>query len=62
MSPRKKAIKALKDSGYNLKREGANHDIYYNSQTKVTIPLKRGHFNDNDLNYILKEIDQGNRH
>jgi hypothetical protein len=42
-------------AGYYLKRNGANHDIYFNPETKSTIPVKRHDFNENDMNYILKE-------
>ncbi len=56
MKPRDKAIADLNGSGYFLKRNGANHDIYYNKQTRSIIPLKRHDFNENDLRYIRKEI------
>ena len=47
---------------YNqFKRSGGNHDIYYNPDTKYSIPLKRGHFDEDDLRYIRKEIKQGGR-
>ncbi len=51
MNPRNMAIKDLIDSGYRFKRSGGNHDIYY----------KRGHFDEDDLRYIRKEIKQGGR-
>ena len=35
MNPRQQTIKQLSASGYELKRHGANHDIYYNPQTHV---------------------------
>lgn len=50
------AIKDLNNSGYTFKRSGGNHDIYYNPETKYSIPLKRGHFDEDDLRYIRKEI------
>ncbi len=56
MNPRNIAIKDLNNSGYSFKRSGGNHDIYYNSETKYAIPLKRGHFDEDDLRYIRKEI------
>ena len=34
MNPRQQTIKQLSASGYELKRHGANHDIYYNPQTQ----------------------------
>lgn len=61
MNPRRKAVKTLREKGYILKRNGSNHDIYYNPVTKTIIPLKRHDFNENDLNYILKEIRQLSR-
>ena len=54
-------IKKLEDAGFNFERHGGNHDIYYNPQTKYSIPLKRGHFDEDDLRYIRKEIKQGGR-
>lgn len=59
MKPRSKAILELNQNGYQLKRYGGNHDIYYNPAVKYSIPLKRGHFDEDDLRYILKEIKQG---
>lgn len=61
MNPRNTAIKILNSNGYQFKRSGGNHDIYYNSDTKYSIPLKRGHFDEDDLRYIRKEIKQGGR-
>lgn len=54
-------MKDLNDNGYEFKRSGGNHDIYYNPHTKYSIPLKRGHFDEDDLRYIRKEIKQGGR-
>ena len=59
MNQRKIAVRDLNDNGYRLKRSGGNHDIYYNPDTKHTIPLKRGHFDEDDLRYIQKEMKQG---
>ena len=56
VSPLKKARKELKENGYVLKRRGANHDIYFNEVKRKAIPLKRHDFNENDLNYIRKEM------
>lgn len=61
MNPRSTAIKDLNDSGYQFKRNGGKHDIYYNPETKYAIPLKRGHFDEDDLRYIRKEIRQGGK-
>lgn len=55
MNARGQTINDLEDNGYSLKRRGANHDIYYNPDTKSTIPVKRHDFNENDRKYILKE-------
>ena len=33
----------------------------FNPETKYSIPLKRGHFDEDDLCYIRKEIKQGGR-
>ena len=55
------AIKDLNNSGYQFKQSGGNHDIYYNPETKYSIPLKHGHFDEDDLRYIRKEIRQGGR-
>jgi predicted RNA binding protein YcfA (HicA-like mRNA interferase family) len=62
MNPRKTTIKSLEASGYYLKRNGANHDIYFNPETKSTIPVKRHDFNDNDMRYILKEAHIDRKH
>ena len=56
MTPLKQARKELKENGYVLKRRGANHDIYFSEQKRKAIPLKRHDFNENDLNYIRKEM------
>ena len=58
MNPRNTAIKDLNNGGYQLKRNGGNHDIYYNPQTKYSIPLKRGHFDEDDLRYIPKRSNR----
>ena len=55
MNPRKETIKLLVSNSYELKRRGANHDIYYSAVSHKTIPVKRHDFNDNDKRYILKE-------
>lgn len=61
MKPRDQAIADLKQNGYFLKRNGSNHDIYFNDQTKSIIPLKRHDFDENDLQYIRKEIKHNHR-
>jgi len=55
MNPRKLTVRQLEENGYYLKRSGANHDIYYNPQTKLTVPVKRHDFDEDDMRYILKE-------
>ncbi|MCM1439152.1 MAG: type II toxin-antitoxin system HicA family toxin [Roseburia sp.] len=55
MNPRREAISQLEDGGYVFARHGANHDIYFNPETKITIPVKRHDFDEDDLRYILKE-------
>ena len=55
MSPRKQTIKILTEHGYIFVRSGSNHDIYFNPDTKTTIPVKRHDFDENDMRYILKE-------
>ena len=57
MNPRKQTIKELENAGYSLKRNGANHDIYYKPDTKSTIPVQRHDFNENDKRYIFKEAN-----
>lgn len=61
MTPRNKAIQALKDSGYTDLIHGGKHDRYKNPETGMAITLKRHDFNENDLNYIIKEIKQNDR-
>lgn len=60
MNAHKKAEKVLQEAGFVFKRHGANHNIYFNVETKKIIPLKRHDFDENDLRYIEKEIKQGN--
>ena len=58
MTPRNKAIKALKAAGYTTLVRGKRHDGYVNETTHQKIPLKRHDFDEDDLRYILKEIKQ----
>ncbi len=55
MSPLKRTIRALKENGFILLRHGANHDIYFNPLTAITVPVKRHDFDENDMRYIFKE-------
>lgn len=66
MTPRKETVALLEKHGYILARRGGNHDIFFNPAAKVTIPVKRHDFDEDDMRYILKEakIDRkrtGNR-
>ena len=61
MTPRRRAISELLKNGYQFKRSGSNHDIYYNSKIGCIIPLKRHDFDKDDLRYIQKEIRQNGR-
>lgn len=61
MNPRTKATRELQSAGYNFKRSGGNHDIYYNAELGCMIPLKRHDFDEDDLRYILKEIKHNQR-
>lgn len=58
MTPRDIALKELNDNGYQLKRHGAGHDIYFNSELNCSITVKRHKFTENTLRYIRKEIKQ----
>ncbi|MCB6500240.1 hypothetical protein LI148_07095 [Colidextribacter sp. 210702-DFI.3.9] len=61
MKPRNEAIQELNQGGYIFKRSGANHDIFYNAELGVIIPLKRHDFDEDDLRYIKKEIKHNER-
>lgn len=61
MKPRAQAVTDLENSGYGLKRHGANHDIFYNPELGAMISLKRHDFDEDDLRYIRKEIKQNER-
>ena len=54
MHPRKKTIKELEKNGFIFKRHGASHDLYFQPNTKQTIPVKCHDFNENDMRYILQ--------
>ena len=51
MHPRKKTIKELEKNGFIFRRHGASHDLYFQPNTKQTIPVKRHDFNENDIAY-----------
>ena len=54
MTPLRETIAILKANGFVKKRSG-KHDIYYNPVTKVTVPVKRHDFDEEDMRYVLKE-------
>nr|DAP13096.1 MAG TPA: HICA protein [Caudoviricetes sp.]DAP81880.1 MAG TPA: HICA protein [Caudoviricetes sp.] len=56
MNQRKLCIKELEKYKYFFIRHGANHDMFYNSETKKLIPVKRHDFDEDDFRYIMKEI------
>lgn len=55
MNARARTIKELEQAGFIFVRHGANHDIYYNAEAGVMIPVKRHDFDEDDMRYILKE-------
>lgn len=61
MDAHKRAVKLLIQYGYLFKRHGANHDIYFTTELKRSIPLKRHDFDEDDLKYIEKEILNGEK-
>ena len=56
MNARRRAVKTLQAAGYEKKRSGGNHDIFYHKGLNCAIPLKRHDFDEDDLRYIEKEI------
>ncbi|MCI8815560.1 MAG: type II toxin-antitoxin system HicA family toxin [Angelakisella sp.] len=60
MNPRKETVSILVENGFFLARHGSNHDIYFHPERKITIPVKRHNFDEDDRRYILREakIDQ----
>jgi len=38
---RRDIIKRLEQNGFVFKRYGSNHDIYWNPETKRTVPVER---------------------
>lgn len=55
MNPRKETIALLEDNKFIFIRHGSSHDIFFNPETKTTIPVKRHDFDEDDMRYILKE-------
>ena len=60
MNPRKETVRILQENGFALARHGSNHDIYVHPEKRITVPVKRHDFDEDDKRYILKEagIDQ----
>ncbi len=48
-------VNDLIENGFEQRREGKKHTIYWNPKTGQTIPVKRHDFDENDRRYILKE-------
>lgn len=57
MNPLGITLKKLEENGYILKRHGKKHDVYFNPETKSTIPVKRHDFDEDDMRYILNEAN-----
>ena len=55
MNPRKETITTLEGDGFILARHETNHDIYFHPEKRITIPVKRHDFDEDDKRYILKE-------
>lgn len=55
MNQRQMTVNDLIENGFEQKREGKKHTIYWNPKTGQTIPVKRHDFDENDRRYILKE-------
>jgi len=55
MNPRKETVNILAGEGFILTRHGSNHDVYFHPTKKITIPVKRHDFDEDDKRYILKE-------
>jgi len=53
---RRDIVKKLEENGFVLKRNGGNHDIYYNRETKKTVSVERHReINENVARAILKQ-------
>ena len=55
MNLRQMTVDDLIRNGFEQKREGKKHTIYWNPKTCQTIPVKRHDFDEDDRRYILKE-------
>lgn len=57
MNPRKQAIQALEEAGFIFHRDGHNHELWIEQETKEIIPVSRSsHFDTEDLKKIQSEI------
>lgn len=54
MTPLQETLELLKANGFVRKRN-SKHAIFYNPKTKVTVPVKRHGFDEEDMDYILKQ-------
>lgn len=61
MNWRKLTIKALEENGYDFKRHGPNHDVYYNKSLKKIITVERHNFDKYVYDYIMQEIKHNKR-
>lgn len=62
MNPQKIAIKELRENGYRLDREGANHMVFVHEALHARITISRSsHFDDGDLQMIRSEIKRNQR-
>ena len=50
---RRDVVKKLEQNGFEFKRHGGRHDVYYNPETKRTVPVER-HREIEDI--MVKEI------
>lgn len=55
MNQRQMTVEDLERNGFEWKREGKKHSIYWNPKTGQVIPVKRHDFDEDDRRYILKE-------
>ena len=55
MNQRQMTVIDLEKNGFEWKREGKKHTIYWNPKTGQAIPVKRHDFDEEDRRYILKE-------
>ena len=61
MNWRKQTIKLLEENGYEFKRKGGSHNVYYNKKLRVRITLERHNFDKDVYDMIHQEIKQYER-